>query len=171
MVTDGERYLVTTTLVESDDQERLESLYYDGRNRYKATYNDSAGKYDSVRKLGTRHDPFPTPESVRKSLVWRYLSTENSSVTRRTARGETVIYRVVGTNKTDSRGFDHIWNYTVVAMVDSRGYVQDLTVEFDARTSSHIYHIRYEITYDGIGETTVDQPGWYETRAANATSR
>jgi len=169
MITDGERYLVTTTLIEPDNRQRLETFYYDGRNHYEAVRNETT-EYDREARLDEHDDPSPTPGTVRETLVWRYLSTENSSVTRRTARGGSVVYRVVGTGQADPRGFDHVWNYSVVALIDSRGFVRNLSVEFDARASSRYFHVRHEITYDRIGSTAVEAPAWYEHREGNATA-
>ncbi len=169
MVTDGRRFLVTTTDVESDEGQRLETVYYDGVDAYRAEYDDATGEYGDVERADPR-SVSPTPDSVRESLVWRYLAAENTTVTGTTVRGEPNVYRVVATGGTEARGFDHVWNYTAVAQVDARGFVHDLAVEFDARSGSRVFRVRHEITYHRVGSTEFEPPDWYRAGAVNATA-
>jgi len=170
MATDGERFLVTTTRVDGEERQVLGALYYNGVAAYEAEYNTSGDGYDRVSAVDSRNDLSPSPDSVRESLVWRYLSAENTTVTGTTVRGGSVVYRVVATGRAEARGFDHVWNYTAVAQVDARGFVRDLTVEFDARSGSRVFRVRHEITYDRVGSTDFEPPVWYRPDAINATA-
>jgi len=170
MTTDGDRYLVTTTRVEGAERQLLGALYFNGVAAYEAEYNRTAGEYDRVSAVDSHDDRSPSPDSVRETLVWRYLSAENTTVTGRTGRGESGVYRVVATGRTEARGFDHVWNYTAVAQVDARGFVRDLAVEFDARSGSRVFRVRHEITYRRVGSTAFEPPDWYRPGAINATA-
>ena len=170
MAVEGGRFLITNARVESGDRRRLGAVYHDGAVTYGAVWNESTGAYDRVLRIDPRHDLSPTPETVRRIAVTRFLSTAETNVTSRTARDGATLYRVVGTGQPNATAFDRVWNYTAVAVVDSRGYVGDLTVEFTARSSGRIYRMRHEITYDRLGSTTVEVPAWYERRAENGTA-
>jgi len=170
MTTDGDRFLVTTTRVDGEERRLLGALYDNGVAAYEAEYNTSGDGYDYVSEVDPRSDRSPSPDSVRETLVWRYLSTENTTVTGRTVREESVVYRVVATNRTEARGFDHVWNYTAIARVDARGFVREATVEFSARSGSRVFRVRHEITYGRVGSTDFEPPEWYRPDAINATA-
>lgn len=169
MSVEGERFLITNARVESGDRRRLGAVYRDGTVTYGAVWNRSTGTYGQVLRIDPRHDLAPTPDTVRRTAVLRFLSTTETNVTRQTPRDGTTLYRVVGTGQPNATAFDRVWNYTAVALVDSRGYVRDLTVQFTARSSSRIYRMRHEITYSRVGTTTVETPAWYE-RHQNGTA-
>lgn len=170
MVVEGERFLITNAVVESDDRRRLGAVYHDGAVTYGAVWNGSTGTYGQVLEIDPRHDLAPTPETVRRTAVRRFLSAARTNVTHRTARDGTTLYRVVATGRPSATAFDQVWNYTAVALVDSRGYVRDLTVEFTARSSSRIYQMRHELTYSRVGTATVEAPAWYERQQTNGTA-
>ncbi len=169
MMAEGDRYRITTTRVQSDAREPLGEVYHDGTVPYGAAYNETTGRHDRVFKIDPRHDVSPTPETVRKRAVGRFLSTAETNVTGQTSQDGTTLYRVVATGEPNATAFDTVHNYTAVAVIDARGHVREMTVEFTGRASGRIYRIRHEVTYDRIGSTTVDPPPWYEREVANAT--
>jgi hypothetical protein len=58
-----------------------------------------------------------------------------------------------------------IRNYTVEALIDSRGFVRDVTVraslEHPDTTPERAFRVKREMTYGRVGSTTVEPPGWY----------
>jgi hypothetical protein len=172
MVTANGEYLITSTdiEVETDTRERLGAVYYDGTVPYGAVWDESNMRYGRVFTIDPRRELTPTPESVRETVVDRYLSVPNTSVTGRADRNETTVYRVTGDGQPDGAAFDHVGNYSVAALVDARGFVRDVTVEYTGTVRGETYRIRREVTYGRIGSTTVEAPAWYERREqTNAT--
>jgi hypothetical protein len=160
------RYLVTTTdeVVGTGRRERLGAVYSDGTVPYGAVWNETSGSYGRVFPMDPRRDLSPTPESVRESVVERYLTTPTTGVTTRTRRDGTRVYRVTGRGPPRGGATERLANYSVVASVDARGFVRDLTAEFTRRAGNETYRVRHEVTYARLGSTTLAEPTWYERR-------
>ncbi|MFC6988927.1 hypothetical protein ACFQJD_09770 [Haloplanus sp. GCM10025708] len=79
------------------------------------------------------------------------------------------VFRVVGRGQ--PTGFDvyRVENYTVVAHVDSRGFVRNLTARYLRRTDDGPIRVVVEVTYGRVGTTTVTSPPWYEREFGNET--
>lgn len=170
MAVEGDRYLITTT-AESNTSQRLGAVYHDGTVPYAALWNETAERYDRVFQIDPRHDLSPTPETVRKTVVEHYLSTSRTRVTGRAALDGSTAYRVVGRGAPNSSAFESVEYYRVVALVDARGFVHDITVEYLETSDDDAYWVREEVTYGRIGSTTVETPRWYERQVdGNASS-
>jgi hypothetical protein len=126
--------------------------------------------------------------AVSAAYVHRYLSTTGSRVETIRA-GATTRQRVVATG-TPTAMARTVANYTAVATVDRNGVVHRLTVEYtllervpeptpngiatpyespeDVPTEV-VGTVRFEMELTDLEETTLSDPGWYET-AVNATN-
>jgi hypothetical protein len=163
----GDRYLIVTSEETGDQRRRLGAVYNDGFASYAAVPDDENETYSRVFRIDPRQNAGPTPESVRERIVTRYLSTPTTNVSRVQQGGEGR-YRIVGSGPPETEASVALRNYSVEALVDSRGFVRDVIVEATVRRpeadSGDAFRIRREITYDRVGETTVAAPEWYERR-------
>lgn len=161
---EGDRYLVETSEVVSGNETYLGAVYRDGGVIYTADWNETTRSHERVLRLDWRNVLVPTAPDLRENLVQRYLSTPRTNTTGTTERTGETVYRVVGQGAPNSSSLGEVQNYSVVAWVDSRGLVRDLTVQYVSALSSREYRITIEITYGRIGETTVATPFWFENR-------
>jgi hypothetical protein len=159
-----DRYLVETTEVVSGNETYLGAVYRDGGVIYTADWNETSRRHERVLRLDWRNVLVPTAPDLRENLVGRYLSTPRTTVTGTTERDGVTVYRVVGRGAPNSSSLGEVRDYSVVALVDSRGLVHDLTVRYASVLSDREYRITVEITYGRIGETTVTPPAWFENR-------
>lgn len=158
------RYLVLKSEVDADNETYLGGVYRGDGVIYTANWNETADRHDQVLRVDRRNVLVPTPYDLRENLVERYLSTPTTNVTGTTRRDEVTVYRVVGRGAPDSPQFRDARNYSVVALVDSRGLVHDVTVHYTEVLSDRSYQVTVEVTYGRIGDTTVDPPLWFEQR-------
>ncbi|MEF8781977.1 MAG: hypothetical protein V5A39_01390 [Haloarculaceae archaeon] len=154
------RYLVVTSEEVSGNRSRLGALYHDGVVSYAAGWNETNQSYDRVFRVDQRQNVGPTPETVRKQVVTRYLSTPTTNVTRVEQEGDR-LYRVVGTGSPESDSAVTFRNYTVRALIDSRGFVHDLSVRATVEHPDRTFVAEREVTYGRVGTTTVSEPEWY----------
>jgi len=165
IASEGDRYLIETENEVDGERTRSGAIYNDGSGLYVATWNETDGRYGRVFRITPRQNNVPTPESVRTRLVTRYLSTPRTNVTGVVERDGQRLYRVVGTGRPNTTSAVTIRNYTVEALVDSRGFVRDVTVrasvEHPDTTPERAFRVKREITYGRVGSTTVEPPGWY----------
>jgi hypothetical protein len=161
---EGDRYLVRTTEIGSGNETYLGAIYRDGGVIYTADWNETTRRHERVLRLDWRNVLVPTAPDLRENLVGRYLSTPRTEIAGTTEHAGVTVYRVVGRGAPNSSSLGEVRNYSVVALVDSRGLVRDLTVRYVSVLSDREYRITVEITYCRIGETTVDPPSWFEKR-------
>jgi hypothetical protein len=165
IASEGGRYLVETGNEVGGERTRSGAIYNDGTGLYVATWNETDGSYGRVFRITPRQNNVPTPESVRARLVTRYLSTPRTNVTGVVERDGRRLYRVVGTGPPNTTSAVTIRNYTVEALIDSRGFVRDVTVraslEHPDTTPERAFRVKREMTYGRVGSTTVEPPGWY----------
>jgi hypothetical protein len=170
IASEGERYLIRTSDEVAGNRTRSGSIYHDGSGVFVAVWNETTNRPERVFRITPRQNTVPTPETVRTGVVRRYLSTPTTDVTGVIERDGRRLYRVVGTGPPNTSSAVTIQNYTVEALVDSRGFVRDVTVR---ATVSHpdtsprrAFPIKREITYGRVGTTTVDPPEWYLNHTA-----
>jgi hypothetical protein len=165
VATDGERYLITTEEeTESGGAELLGSVYFNGAIPYGAVWDEANASYGRVFSIDPRRELASSPDRIRETVVERYLTTPTANVTGRTDWDGKTAYRIVGHGQPDGNAFGTVRNYTVVAVVDARGFVRDLTAEYTRRSGGRTYRVRHEVTYGRIGTTAVEPPTWYERR-------
>lgn len=160
---EGDRYLVSTSEEVSDNRSHLGELYHDGVVSYAAGWNETNQSYDRVFRVDQRQNVGPTPETIREQVVTRYLSTPNTNVTRDEREGDR-LYRVVGTGPPETDSAVTFRNYTVRALIDSRGFVHDLSVRATVEHPDRTFVAEREVTYGRVGTTTVSEPEWYRER-------
>ena len=155
---DGEEYSVSESLERGDDRRPVRAVYYDGTDWYVA---DETGG-DSVDGTAVAASVPPDPQSLRKTLVTRYLATPVTDVTDRTRVGNTVRYRLEGEGRPPRFDRDRVYNYSFVATVGDDGFVYRATVEFSVVTVEGSYRLRFEWTYGRVGSTIVAPPVWID---------
>jgi len=163
----GERYLIVTTdIADGGEGQRrlLGALYADGATRYGAVFNRTIDEYDRVFRIDSRYDLSPTPETVRERIVTQYLSTPRSNLTAVLDRDGQRLYRITGSGRPDSERMASVSNYTVTALVDSRGFVRNLDATYTETRRGVSYRVRRTLTYDRLNTTTVRPPAWYQRR-------
>ncbi|MFB6151726.1 MAG: hypothetical protein ABEJ40_07975 [Haloarculaceae archaeon] len=101
------------------------------------------------------------PHVLARTLVTRYLSTPETNLTGRVTEDGVSYYRVVGTGDPASPALDDVLRYRVVAFVDPRGFVRNVSAEYLVSGAGGVREVRFEATYGRFGTTEVDPPGWY----------
>ena len=152
----GGEYLITMDTVDSPTR-HLGAVYHDGRNVYGAYRNRSEGAYGRVVGLEPDHSRAPAP-AVGTVAVERYLSTSRSALIGRTTGEGRPVYRIVGSGRPAAPEFRDVNAYTVTALVDDRGFVRTITIEYAVRSENSIQEIRREMVYERVGATTVQAP-------------
>jgi len=174
VTTEGDRYLIETENEVDGERTRSGAIYHDGSGIYVAAWNETDGSYGRVFRITPRQNNVPTPESVRTRAVTRYLSTPRTNVTGVVDRDGRRLYRVVGTGPPNTTSAVTIRNYTVEALIDSQGFVRDVTVrasvEHPDTAPERVFRVKREITYDHVGSTTVEPPAWYLNHTADQGS-
>lgn len=165
---EGDRYLAVTSVGESDgvdggDREVVGVVFHDGTGQYVASSLDRNASYRRVEGGGLPFDP-TDPTATRRTLVRRYLSTPETTVSGRAERDGRIYYRVVGRGQPIGLDRQGVHNYTVVALVGPEGLVIDLTATYTIDVGQNV-SVRREWTYGRIGATSVDPPAWYAWRS------
>lgn len=182
------RYEYQVTAVERAGNESLASVTYvdygDGRYNYRRLIGLHGETYRRTQ-LPPGSDVFA---AISAAYVHRYLSTTESRV--ETVRaGVGTRQRVIATG-TPTAMARTVANYTAVAVVDRRGVVRSLTVEYtllervpdpiengiatpfataDRVPTESRGTVRFELQFRSLGRTTLEPPGWYDA-AVNATN-
>ncbi len=168
---EGDRYLVRTSNEVAGNETRSGEIYHDGSGIYVAVWNETEQRHDRVFRITPRQNTVPTPESVRTELVTRYLSTPTTNLTGVVDSDRGRLYRVVGSGPPNASAAITITNYTVEALIDSRGFVREVTVRARVShpdtTPTRTFRVKREITYGRVGTTTVEPPEWYLNHTAD----
>jgi len=164
------RYLIRKTQVVAENRTRLGAVYHERGVFFSADWNDTEQRYHRILRMDSRNILVPTPYELRDTLVRRYLSTPESEFNRTVERNGTTLYRIVGHGTPNSSRIAEVENYSVSALVDSRGLVRTVTVEYTNVVPDENYRTRIEISYGRIGETTVTRPDWYDRRTSQDPS-
>jgi hypothetical protein len=158
------RYLVETTEQTAERDQYRGAVYHEEGVFYSADWNETAGRHEHILRLDSRNVLVPTPYELRDRLVERYLSTPSTNVTGTAELNGTPVHRVVGRGPPNTTALGEVRDYTVVALVDSRGFVRDVTVSYTSTFGSRAYAVSVEITYARVGSTTVERPAWFTER-------
>jgi len=165
IATEGDRFLIRTSLEQSDNRTHREVVYYDGNAIYAAGWNDTANRYDQPLQITPRQVTVPTPASVRTQVVRDYLSTPETSIAGAVERNGTRLYRITGQGRPNVSWTVTVNDYEVEALVDSRGLVHDLSmranISYPQVADNSTIPIERTVTYGRINTTTVDPPEWY----------
>lgn len=169
VVVDGERFSGVTTLERGATRTPLQEVYYDGTDWYVADASGNETTYRRIRASKGAPTLYADPSTLRYTLVDTYLATPETSATKAVDHRGHVVYRVVGRGRPPGLGVPRVENYTVVAYVDSRGLVRDLTARYRRETDDGSVRVVVEVTYDRLGATTVTPPSWYDREFGNET--
>lgn len=163
---EGDRFLIELTEEVEGNRSRMGAIYHDGSTTYAASWDEENRSYNRVFPVPTRRINAPTPASLREEVVTQYLSTPTTNVTGVVERDGRTLYRIVGEGRPNMTTSMPLRNYSVEALVDSRGFVRDVTVRVSVVhpdiSNRRSFRIKREITYDRVGTTTVAPPRWYE---------
>jgi len=115
-----------------------------------------------------------TEGDIRVQLVRQYLSTPETRIAGVVERDGRRLYRIEGEGVPNVSSTATIRNYSVEALVDSDGFVHDVTVRATVehpQNSGQTLRIEREYTYDRVDETTIEPPAWYlnHTETGNGT--
>lgn len=173
-------YRHTRLSVEGDRYVARNTLDMDTRRLYTTVaYRGSEGAYLNNLTRATRPavrlaegeasmGRFGSPESFQRTLALRYLQVKSSKVTGWTTVDERTVYRVEGHGAPVTATAPGVSNYTVVALVDRRGMIHELTASFVVETAKGAFEVDLEVTLGRFGETSVREPAWYD-RATERT--
>ena len=175
------RYTLDATVEPADDTERRPalSMYVNTTGRYVAAY-DADGTADYWTLVGNPSFParVPDPGTLRGKRLADLLSTPATRVAGTTTVDGEPYYRVVasGTPATAvpnplGRPVSprHVRDYTVVVLFDQEGRLAGLEANYTLVNRSTALDVRFQLTYDRRGTTTVTRPNWVPRAAANET--
>ncbi|MEF8784484.1 MAG: hypothetical protein V5A45_01030 [Haloarculaceae archaeon] len=146
------------------------TLYYDGTNTYLAQEGFSGVSYRRVPPTELRQRYPPPPSELTERLVSTRLSTPTTEVQGVLREGGDRLYLLTGSGQPEWQDIGDVQRYNVSALVTEAGLVRDVSLSYTIRDGDRLVDVRREVTYDEVGETTVDPPGWYhEQFAGNET--
>ena len=164
---EGERYLLVSETETNGTRTRVGRVYYDGEEWYMSEPDDGdesgpANATDDGTADWRLAEPSetasigPSPFDYQEFGLERYLATPNTVVAARLEGDDgRTRYRIIGDGTPSGPFATQMSEYSVVAIVDSEGFVSDLTVEYRIEAKQP-YRVRFEWTYGRLGETTVD---------------
>jgi hypothetical protein len=167
---EGDRYLVEVGLGDDADRRQVRTVYYDGNGWYVANRTDGTTVFRPVAGNATAPLSVPDPFTLRRTLVTTYLSTPATNVTGTVREDGRLLYRVTGAGAPAADRLAGVENYTVRALVDRRGLVHDLAVEYDDTARPGAPRVRFEATYGEFGRATATPPGWYDRYFADGSA-
>lgn len=148
---------------------RLET-YRDGRLLYGYVSNDTTTRY--YRTAAPENTLSGRPLVVLFSAV-------DAEVDGWVTRNGTRLYRVDAVRVTDPAGFaaatpthpdDRIRNASFDALVDARGLVHEYRMAYTVvPANGPVVHVNRTVRYRALGNTTVEEPAWYEAAVANTS--
>lgn len=166
-----DRYLVEATVESGYARQEILAVYADGRDRYVAERASGTTTYRRLPADESAPMVVPDPAALRRDVLTRYLATPETAVTGPVSVDGRLRYRLTGRGQPPSPALEEARNYTVTALVDPHGFVEQFAARYTVATAIGTYTVRFEVAYDRIGETTVTPPTWYEQRfAGNGTA-
>ncbi len=160
----ADRSLTVVTVEDDGGQTTVLAVYDDGEARYAA--EPAADRYRRLDPGESVEFGVPGPTTLRREVVARYLSTPTTRVSGAVTRDDETAYRVVGTGPPSVPALDGVRNYSVVALVDERGVVRELTARY-VPAGDDATPVRFEVTFDRLDATRVEPPFWYLRRFAD----
>jgi len=161
---DGDRYLLAETRERPDELRSVREVYYNSSTLQIAVFDEN-GTIESVRQRQVGESSTdrsgPNPFELRETLFTRYLSTPETTVTDHISKRNRTVTRIVARGTPAGFEAERVRNYTAVALVDDRGFLRNLTVEYNPATGPPNYTIRFEARYGNLGETDVQSPWWH----------
>jgi hypothetical protein len=160
----GDRYLLEAALERDRGDRPLLAVYDDGERLYVTDYRNGTVERRALPANATSPATVPSPDVLRRVIVTRYLSTPRTNVSTVVEEDGRQYYRVVGTGA-PAGDLAGVTDYTVVALIDGRGLVADLSARYVVETPEGRVPVRFEATYGNTREP-FDPPAWYEVVAA-----
>jgi hypothetical protein len=155
------------------------SVYRDDETRYAAVY-DADGVPDGRRLARGESSPslLPEPSSLRSAGLARLLDTPLTTFSGPVERDGETFYRAVATGAPSGslpapeRGpvpSTSVRNYSAVVLFDEAGRLASVEAWYTVVDRADPVAVRFQVTYDRRGRTTVTRPAWVDTADENAT--
>lgn len=136
--------------------------YGDGELLHEAVTENGSTDYRLARRTdGTSRDPrasFPWNLTNRRSIE-RLFSLVETNVTDRVTTNGT---RYVRVETAEPAALPPLENVTLSAVVSRRGLVRTYRVTYAVERDGTRVETIVEVSYDGVGSTTIDPPGWLD---------
>ena len=178
----GERRYTLDAAVEpanDTDRRRVLSMYANTSGRYVAAYSaDGTARYWTLVGNPPYPPRVPDPGALRGQRLADLLATPTTRVAGTTTVNGEQYYRVVASgppatavpNPVGGPGAPrHVRSYTAVVLFDQEGRLAGLETNYTLVNRSTALDVRFQLTYDRRGATTVSRPEWVDRAAANAT--
>ncbi|MFB6119434.1 hypothetical protein [Halosegnis sp.] len=156
------------------------SVYRDGDARYVASYAANGSTRVRVLSADERSPSrVPAPMALRARTPRGLLTTATTTFTGRVRREGESYFRFVaqGTPAVSlprpggpAVAPDRVRNYTAVVLVDQAGRIDTIEARYTLPASVAARTVRFSITYDRVGRTTVSRPDWVDSVNGNATA-
>lgn len=163
ITTEDDQYLIKKTEKTANNQTYLGAIYYTDGVFYSADWNSSADRHQRISRLDYRNVLVPTPDELRREIVTQYLSTQNTTIKKNFGEDELVLHQITGRGISDNSHLGPVQNYSVVALIDSRGIVWNVTAQYSVVMSDRAYEVQIEISYTDINDTRVRKPSWVDS--------
>jgi hypothetical protein len=133
-------------------------LTRDGETTYtRFQPTDGAGTW----QYWARTVPFGGRQGSPRNFVEETFTTVPTSITGRTAVGNTTAYGLAGTRATDPLpGVDEPHSVVLRATVTADGLVKSVTLRYAGTVDGEAVSVERTVRYEGVGNTTVGRPAW-----------
>lgn len=101
--------------------------------------------------------------------IYAAFSAANTTVVGEVEDDGRTLYRVVATDVRADSAYVDDRPFTMTALVDERGVVHSLVVAHPTTYEGTPAFVTQQIRVTNVGNTTVEQPDWYDDALANAT--
>lgn len=170
---DGDRYLLAAEVDPANGTVRrpVLSVYADGTSRYVATYAADTASYRALDDGEPSPARVPSPAALRNHTLAGLLTTPRSAFGGLIEEEGELYYRATVSGSPDtavSRPDGQlvppqlVRDYTVVVLIDADGRVASFEARYKLTDRTEPLEVRFRVTYDRFGETTVTQPPWVE---------
>lgn len=155
---DGERFRLSTTIEANGTRLGGKTVYRHGEGWYIADGGPGDEDYRYIPESGGAPFIENDPEELRRVLVYRYLSTPETTVVGPVVRDGETLYRVDGYGRPEGMPYVDALNYTVRAHIDGQGVVRDLNATYAVETDERRLAATVTVRHTRLGETVVTRP-------------
>lgn len=120
---------------------------------------------------GSRDDA-PFEPDAQWGLLYSAFDATNTTVVNQFERNETTLFRVVSTAQPGpDSAFAGRSNYSLVAVVDSRGIVRTLQLTYRTTFDGDPAIVSRTMHVSNLGDATVERPSWYDAAVGNESEK
>lgn len=179
---DGDRYLLAAALDPANDSVRrpVLSVYADGTARYVASYGaDGSASYRTLDDGEPSPARVPSPAALRNHVLAGLLTTPSTAFGGLVEEEGESYYRATVTGPPGTAvprpdgGLvppQHVRDYTAVVLIDGAGRIVSFEAQYTLTDRTEPLVVRFELTHDRLGETTVTRPTWVERAVTDETA-